>query len=112
LVVLEKRQDISFETMMPSNRSEAYQDFAVSILNHVVVDNVLGGAKNLDIAYTVDLKEAQQQTREGKYELAFLLPPPETKVVKAVADAGDRMPRKSTYFYPKVPTGLIINPLD
>jgi len=32
-------------------------------------------------------------------------------VVKSIADAGDRMPRKSTYFYPKVPAGLVINPL-
>jgi uncharacterized protein (DUF1015 family) len=33
-------------------------------------------------------------------------------MVKAVADAQDRMPGKSTYFYPKLPAGLIINPLD
>jgi uncharacterized protein (DUF1015 family) len=32
-------------------------------------------------------------------------------VIKAVADAGDRMPRKSTYFYPKLPSGLILNRL-
>jgi uncharacterized protein (DUF1015 family) len=112
LVVLKRRQDIAFEAMMPGNRSQAYRDFGVSILNHVVLDNILGGAKNLDIAYNVDLKEAEQQIREGKYQLAFLLHPPQPKMVKAVADARDRMPRKSTYFYPKLPAGLIINPLD
>jgi len=112
LVVLKKRQDISLEAMMPGNRSQAYREFGVSILNHIILDGVLSGAKDLDVAYTVDLKEAYQQIKEGKYQLAFLLNPPQLEMVKAVADAQDRMPSKSTYFYPKLPAGLIINPLD
>ena len=112
LVVLKRRQDISLEAMMPGNRSQAYRQFNVSILNHIILDKLLSGAKNLDVAYTVDLKEAYQQIKEGKYQLAFLLNPPQPEMVKAVADAQDRMPSKSTYFYPKLPAGLIINPLD
>jgi uncharacterized protein (DUF1015 family) len=112
LVLLRRRQDISLEAMMPGNRSQAYREFGVSILNHIILDKVLSGAKDLDVAYTVDFKEAYQQIKEGKYQLAFLLNPPQPKVVKAVADAQDRMPSKSTYFYPKLPAGLVINPLD
>ncbi|MCJ7792104.1 MAG: DUF1015 domain-containing protein [Dehalococcoidia bacterium] len=112
LVVLRKRQDISLEAMMPGNRSQAYREFGVSILNHIILDAVLSGAKDLDVAYTVDLKEAYQQIKEGKYQLAFLLNPPQPEMVEAVADAQDRMPSKSTYFYPKLPAGLVINPLD
>ena len=112
LVFVRRRQDISLETMMPGNRSQAYREFDVSILNHIILDAVLSGTKDLDVAYTVDLKEAYQQIKEGKYQLAFLLNPPQPEMVKAVADAQDRMPSKSTYFYPKLPAGLIINPLD
>ena len=112
LVLLSRRQDISLEAMMPSKRSQAYREFGVSILNHVILDKVLSGAKDLDIAYTVDLKEAYQQITEGEYQLAFLLNPPQPGVIKAIADVHDRMPSKSTYFYPKLPAGLIINPLD
>ncbi|MDH4068523.1 MAG: DUF1015 domain-containing protein, partial [Dehalococcoidia bacterium] len=112
LVVLKKGQDISLEAMMPGSRSQAYLEFGVSILNHIILESVLGGVDDLEIAYTVDLKEAQEQIREGKYQLAFLLRPPEPGMVKAVADAQDRMPRKSTYFYPKLPAGLVINALD
>jgi len=112
LVVLKRRQDISLEAMMPGNRSQAYREFDVSILNHIILNKVLSGANDLDVAYTVDLKEAHQQIMEGKYQLAFLLKPPQPEMVKAVADAQDRMPSKSTYFYPKLPAGLIINPLD
>lgn len=111
LVVLRKRQDVSIEAMIPGNRSQAYREFGVSILNHIILDKVLSRAEDLDVAYSVDLKEAHEQIREGKYQLAFLLHSPGPEMVKAVADARDRMPRKSTYFYPKLPTGLVINPL-
>jgi len=112
LVVLRKCQDISLEVMMPANRSQAYREFGVSILNHIILDKLLGLTLKEDVAYTVDFKEAYQQIKEGKYQLAFLLNPPQPEMVKAVADARDRMPSKSTYFYPKLPAGLIINPLD
>ncbi len=112
LVVLKRRQDISLEAMMPGNRSQAYRQFNVSILNHIILDKMLGLPSKEGVAYTVDLKEAYQQIKEEKYQLAFLLNPPQPEAVKAVADAQDRMPSKSTYFYPKLPAGLIINPLD
>jgi uncharacterized protein (DUF1015 family) len=112
LVVLKKRQDMSLDAMMPGNKSQAYREFGVSILNHIILGDVLNGAKDLDVAYTVDLKEAYQQVRDSKYQLAFLLNSPKPEMVKAIADAQDRMPAKSTYFCPKLPAGLIINPLD
>ncbi|MCJ7670103.1 MAG: DUF1015 domain-containing protein [Dehalococcoidia bacterium] len=112
LVVLKKRQDISLEAMMPGNRSQAYREFGVSILNHIILNDILSGAKDLNVTYTVDFQEAYQQIEKGKYQLAFLLNPPQPEMVKTVADAQDRMPSKSTYFYPKLPSGLVINPLD
>jgi uncharacterized protein (DUF1015 family) len=116
LVVLKRRHpdsiEVSLETMTPGKRSQAYQEFNVSILNHIILDKVLGLTSKENVVYTVDLKEAYQQIKEGKYQLAFLLNPPQPEMVKAVADAQDRMPSKSTYFYPKLPAGLIINPLD
>ncbi len=113
LVVLRRRRDISLEAMMPGNYSQIYKRFDVSVLNHIILNKMLGfTAGNEEIAYTVDVTEAYQQIKEGKYQLAFLVSPPQPEIVKAVADAQDRMPRKSTYFYPKFPAGLIINPLD
>jgi uncharacterized protein (DUF1015 family) len=112
LVLLRRRQDISLQAMMPDNRSQAYREFGVSILNHVILDKVLGLTSKEDVAYTTDFEEAYQQIREGGHQLAFLLHPPQLEMIKAVADAQDSMPSKSTYFYPKLPAGLIINPLD
>ena len=50
--------------------------------------------------------------RAGEYDLAFLLRPTPVEQVRAVAAAGETMPPKSTYFYPKIPTGLVFNPLE
>ena len=112
LVLLKRRQDVALETIMPGSRSQICGEFGVSILNHIVFDGILSEAKDIEIAYAVDLEEARQQIKEGKYQLAFLLHPPRMEMIKAVADARDRMPAKSTYFHPKLPAGLVINPLD
>ena len=112
LVCLKQRQDIPFGPMMPSNRSQAYRSLAISILNHVILDNILAFAPDSeDVAHTANAIEAYQKIREGKYQLAFLLNPTQPETVKTIADAKDRMPLKSTYFYPKPPAGLIINSL-
>ena len=112
LVVLNKRQDSALATMMPSGRSQTYRELCVSILNHVVFERILSEAKDIEIGYTVSIEEARQRIGDGKYQLAFLLHPPRVEMIKSVADARDRMPAKSTYFHPKVPAGLVINPLD
>lgn len=59
-----------------------------------------------------DARQAWQAVRDGHYSAAFLLNPVPVAQVLSVADAGRRMPRKSTFFHPKLATGLVINPLD
>jgi len=112
LVVLTRRQDVALETMMPGNRSQMYRELGVSILNHIVFDSVLSEAKDIEVAYTVDVEKALKQIGEGQYQLAFVLHVPQMQAIKSIAEAQDRMPAKSTYFYPKAPAGLVINPLD
>ena len=113
LALLKERQGVSLEDMMPLNHSQAYQKFDISILNHVILDKILGlTADEENVAYTVDAAEACQRVEKGEYQLAFLVNPPQPETIKAMVDAGDRMPRKSTYFCPKMPAGLVINSLD
>jgi uncharacterized protein (DUF1015 family) len=61
--------------------------------------------------YTRNPADAVLAVRDGRAGLAFLLSPCTSHEVMAVADARENMPQKSTYFYPKVPTGLVISPL-
>ncbi|MDH5200779.1 MAG: DUF1015 domain-containing protein, partial [Candidatus Bathyarchaeota archaeon] len=89
----------------------------ISVLHHAVLGAALGitpqgPEQEAALAYTEDAAEALRQVETGRYPLAFLLNPTPVEQVLAVADAGERMPQKSTFFHPKLPTGLVMCPLD
>jgi uncharacterized protein (DUF1015 family) len=67
-----------------------------------------GGA----VTIVPNAQEACQRVQTGHRSMAFLLNPVPVEKVLAVADAGQRMPPKSTFFHPKLATGLVINRLD
>jgi len=110
LLVL-KLSDVSkVSQMMPYFHSEIYKGLGISILDHVILEELLGLSSESDeasLAFSYDREDAITRVLEEEYQLAFLLGPVRAEVIKAIADAGDRMPRKSTYFYPKLPSGLI-----
>jgi uncharacterized protein (DUF1015 family) len=64
-----------------------------------------------DITYTPRTDEAVALVDSGRAEAAFLLRPPTMEQVEAVAEAGETMPQKSTYFYPKLFSGLLFHPV-
>jgi uncharacterized protein (DUF1015 family) len=78
----------------------------VNMLHSGLLKEVLG-VREEEISFTQDANELIQSVREGKVDLAFLLPPTTTEEVKEVADNRLDMPPKSTFFYPKILTGLI-----
>jgi uncharacterized protein (DUF1015 family) len=63
------------------------------------------------VTYTADADEAIEAVDSGRAEAAFLLRPPRIEQVFAVAGRGDTMPQKSTYFYPKLLSGLLFHPV-
>jgi uncharacterized protein (DUF1015 family) len=69
------------------------------------------GAATPILRYTADAAEALDAVRRAGATAAVLLNPTRIEQVFAVADAGDVMPPKSTYFFPKVPSGLVLRPL-
>jgi uncharacterized protein (DUF1015 family) len=113
LGLLRKRERIVLEEIMPANRSLVYRNFEISVLNHLVLEKALGLSCGENyVSYTVSSAEAYQRVEKGEYQLAFLVRASRPAEIEAIVNAGDRMPRKSTYFYPKVPAGLIINSLE
>lgn len=95
---------------------DAWRWLDVNVLHYVVLHEVLGldleRAATEALTFTHDHKELWHEVRSGRYPLGFLLNPVAPQQVLAVADLGLRMPQKSTFFYPKLPTGLVINPLE
>ena len=64
------------------------------------------------VTYSHDAAASYEAVVEGRARVAFLLRPPTLSHIFAAADAGDRMPQKSTFFTPKLPTGLVLHPFD
>ena len=61
--------------------------------------------------YSKSLDDAIERVQSGEADAGFFMRATPVKQVREVAAAGESMPPKSTYFYPKVPTGLVFNPL-
>jgi uncharacterized protein (DUF1015 family) len=89
----------------------------VTILHTLIFDQIfsLKAAeirKGGNLEYTIDANAALNAVRDGRADGAFLVNPPSITDVERVSDAGATMPEKSTYFFPKLVTGLVLNPLD
>jgi uncharacterized protein (DUF1015 family) len=99
-----------------ADRSEAYRTLDAAILEELVLKGILGMttediAAKRGIGYTPSIDEALAKLDAGNYQAAFLLRPTPVEQVREVAAAGETMPPKSTYFFPKLLTGLVFNPL-
>jgi uncharacterized protein (DUF1015 family) len=97
---------------------DAWQGLDVAVLQALVFSEALGVTQDdirtgERVMYTRDADAAVSAVRAGTYgaSLAALLNPTPPDAMRDVAQAGDRMPQKSTYYYPKLITGLVVNPL-
>ena len=92
--------------------SAAVRDLDVARIESLVVKEVLAaGTSTPVVRFVPDGNEALGMVQHGGAAVAVLLNPTKVEQVFAVADAGDVMPPKSTYFIPKVPSGLVLRPL-
>ncbi len=96
--------------------SQAYRELDTGVLETLVLKGALGLSDD-DIShfnglfYARDTAEALAKVASGEFEAAFLMRPTPVGQVRDVAAAGENMPPKSTFFYPKLLTGLLLNPL-
>ncbi len=111
ITLLKLRPGVNLSEFMPEDRSEVYRKLSISLFQHLILEKLIGPLAIGSITYTPGVEITQSRVEKGEYQLAFLLSPIPLSKIKAIADANDRMPGKSTYFYPKLPTGLIINSL-
>jgi uncharacterized protein (DUF1015 family) len=97
-------------------RSDAYRRLDTAVLEALILKGALqltdADIDHLNqLGYARDALEAVELVQRGDYDAAFLMAPIPIERVQAIAAAGESMPPKSTYFFPKVPTGLLFNPL-
>jgi uncharacterized protein (DUF1015 family) len=100
-----------------ADRSEAYRDLDAAVLEEVFLKGAVGLsaddiAAKKQLGYTPGREEAVAKLHAGDYDAAFFLRPTPVQQVRDVAAAGETMPPKSTYFFPKLLTGIVFNPLS
>lgn len=113
--LLTLKDDGSHAPALDAERSEAYNNLDVTILHRLILERELSvGAEELaagqHVAYNIDASESAQKVATGEYEAAFILRPTRVDQVGSCCASGDKMPQKSTYFYPKLITGLVLRP--
>jgi uncharacterized protein (DUF1015 family) len=74
-------------------------------------EQVLCGADG-ELLFTPDAVAAEEAVREGRASAAFFLPATNAACIRSVIEGGERLPQKSTFFWPKPRTGMVIRPLD
>ena len=95
---------------------EPYRRLDTAVLEALVLRGALGMSED-DIAhlrgldYSKSLEDAIDAVESGRADAGFFMRATPVDQVRQVAEAGESMPPKSTYFFPKVPTGLVFNPL-
>ncbi len=93
------------------DHSKTWRTLDVSILHKLILEEFLGiNEENLEdhVKYTRVDAEAIQQVDEGNYDFSFLINATKIDQLKAIADAAEHMPQKSTYFLPKMLSGLVM----
>jgi len=101
------------ESAVPDH-CRAWRELDVAILQTLIMDGALKPFKTgkTEVSYTPDGNEALEAVRSGKAQLAVVMQGTPASAVEAVALAGEVMPHKSTYFYPKLSTGMVLKPLE
>ncbi len=114
--LLSLRNEADMDAVIPG-KVPAYRRLDVSVLHHLIIDRLLGirmetHKLGLNIEYIKDADEAVKRVEMGEAEVIFLMNPTKVLEVKEIASAGERMPQKATYFFPKLLTGLVMHKID
>ena len=108
-----KNQDL-LEPLAPDH-SQAWRRLDVAILQRFLIEEILqpkfAGGNQLTLGYTADAATIGQQVDGSKYQIALLLRPTPLPALEDLGRNNEVMPQKSTYFFPKLATGMVLNPL-
>lgn len=108
----------SFEPLneLIPNVSKASRELDVTVLHTLILEKIFGidkenMANQINLTYTKYFDEAIDGVNNGDFQCAFILNPTRVSEIRDVALEGEKMPQKSTYFYPKMITGMVMNEL-
>jgi uncharacterized protein (DUF1015 family) len=99
-----------------AGKPEAYRRLDAAILETLVLKGIAGMSEDdilakRGIGYAKSVEDSLALLGNGSYDVAFILRPIPVDQVRAICESDENMPAKSTYFFPKVPTGIVFNPV-
>ncbi len=102
------------QTLVDPSRPDALRDLGLVLLHDHILGNLLGisqeaMAKQSNLLYVHDDREVFEMVETGKVQVGFVVKPTTVAQVLAVSETGEVMPQKSTFFYPKIMTGLVFH---
>jgi uncharacterized protein (DUF1015 family) len=111
-----RNMEDTMATLAPDSPPEL-RELDVTILHTAILERGLGINADMiraggTIDYTIDANAALDLVARGAADGAFLINPPSIREVEGASQAGVTMPEKSTYFFPKLATGFVMNPLE
>lgn len=114
--LLKLRENVD-EILDEYNVPDVLKTLDLIVLHKVIISKELGYTQEEQMAqdgilYIKQEEEAFDMIDLGKAEASFIMAYPKIQDIKRISEAGERMPQKSTYFYPKLLSGIVINPLD
>jgi uncharacterized protein (DUF1015 family) len=115
--LLTLRDEEAYEELVQLDNSSEWKLLDVNILNTLILEQILGITEeqlslSTSITYTKDVEEALARVRSGEMQVALILNPTALSDVITIAENDEKMPRKSTHFYPKPVSGLVLYPMD
>ena len=97
---------------LAKDHTPEWRSLGVSLLHRLVVEGLLGAGDLPKPKYVHQVAEVVEGLATGEFPLAALVMPATIEDVRTISLGGERLPAKSTYFYPKLLSGLVINPLE
>jgi len=99
-----------------AGQSDAWRKLDVAVLQHLIVKGLLepnfcAAGEAVAWKFPHELAELKRLCDSGQYQVGVVMQPTPLGAVREVSEAGELMPQKSTFFYPKLATGLAVNPL-
>ena len=108
--ILKLKAECSIDALIDASKISSLKKLDVTILHDFIINKILGiNNRGGSVKYIRNERDAVTLIDKGDYQVAFFLSPTGIMEMKAVAERGQMMPQKSTYFYPKLLTGLVIN---
>jgi uncharacterized protein (DUF1015 family) len=112
--LLKLKKEIDLNKLLPEIKLNSLRELDVTLLHELVLNKCLGISKQMvsrkeKIDYIKDATKTIHAVDSGKFQAGFLMNATKMEQVEAVCLAGERMPQKSTYFYPKLLSGVVFN---